>query len=428
VAGNVEDLSELVKRTQAGDLESYRRVIEILHGSAYSHAFSYLADSDLAQDAVQEAFIHAYYRIGSLRNPAAFSSWFRRVVTTACNRMVRGRSRPTTSLEDARDIASDLPSPEDVIENQQRGREVHSAIQALPDTLRMVTALHYLGGMSQHDIAVYLGIKDGTVKKRLFDARKKLKEEIVKMATRVSGEGLPPEQVSARVIAELVGKPQPLLIKEHPIRQVVDIAKAALPAYEYFESSEIENKGIYPSIEGPYWEMFKRMTYQLDENSVLRAQTSGSTLRAIKRRQPPIRLLTAGRVFRVEEEDAQHLRVFNQMDGICVAAGASGKDLEDTLKKVVSAILPQMEVVFEPEDYGWVDQGVEMKVRQRNGEWVSVAGAGLLKKEMLRDAGHDPAKLEGFAFGVGLERLAALKYGLRSPQELWMPPYVQPSP
>jgi RNA polymerase sigma factor (sigma-70 family) len=420
------NLGELVRRAQGGDIGSYEDIVIRFQASAFSQAFSVLGDSHLAEDAVQDAFVEAYRKLGSLRTPEAFASWFHRIVFTACSRMKRRRTVLTSSLEEAEGIADPSESPADRLEREQREQTVHLAIQALPDSLRTVTALYYIGGIGQRRIADYLGLPETTVKKRLFDARKKLKEDITNMAKTISEGRMPADQVSARVIAEVVSRPQPLLIKDHPIRQVLDQIKTVMPDYEVIDSREVEEKEIYASIQEPY-SAGTADAYQLDAKHVLRTQTSGATLRAIKGRKPPIRLLTAGRVFRAVQEDDRHLKVFHQLGGICVAPDASAGELRETLKRLISAVLGQVEIRFRDEDYGWVDQGMEVDAKV-NDKWESVGGCGMLKPEMLREAGHNPKRVQGYAFGLGLERLALLKSGLKSIHELWRPPYLQPGP
>lgn len=243
------------------------------------------------------------------------------------------------------------------------------------------------------------------------------------MAKVISEKKMPAEVVSARVIAELVSRPQPLLIKDHPIRQIVEQIKMALLDYEMIDSSEVEEKEIYPSIQDSY--ISRTTAYQLDSKHVLRTQTSGATLRAIKGRKIPIRLLTTGRVFRPVREDEQHLKVFHQLDGICVAPTASQDELETTLSKAIAAVLGTVDIKFREGDFGWIDQGMDIEVKV-NDKWTDVAGCGMLKPEMLKEAGHDPKHTQGYAFGLGLERLAILKLGLKNVRDLWRPPYIQP--
>lgn len=422
----MSDTAELVRRAQAGDLESYEEIVRRFRASAFGRAFARLGDSHLAEDAVQEAFVEAYRNLGSLTAPEAFPSWFQKVVATACDRMTRRKTLPTGSLLDASETAEREDAPFERLERQERDRTVHAAIQSLPDRQKTVTALYFIGGMTQREIGDYLGLSEAAVKKRLFNARRKLKEYVINMARTISDEAMSANGVSAKVVAELVSRPQPLLIEDHPIRAIVDQIKSALPAYEIVESREVEERDIYPSIRREYFAGYGD-GYSLDANSMLRTQTSGATLRAIQGREPPVRLITAGRVFRPgEEEDELHLKVFHQLDLICVEPGVSVDILKATLKQVLSAVLGTVDVRYRECDYGWVDGGMDVDVKTKQ-DWLAVAGCGMLKPAMLREAGHDPQQVNGYAFGLGLERLAQLKLGLESIHELWRPPYLQPA-
>ena len=420
------NVGDLIRRVQAGDLQSYEEVVERFRAWAFSRAFARLGDSQLAEDAVQEAFVEAYRNLGSLAAPEAFPSWFRKVLVTACNRMTRRRTVVTIPLTGTEETIQGGTSLSSNLERMERDRMVHRAIQSLPDSQRTVTALYFIGGMTQREIGDYLGLSEAAVKKRLFSARRKLKEYVINMAKTISDEAISADGVSARVIAELVSRPQPLLIEGHPIRSIVDDIKAALPEYEIIESSEIEPREIYPSIREAYLSEYGG-GYCLDPETMLRTHTTGATLRAIQGRKPPVRLITAGRVFRPgEEEDDLHLKVFHQLDLICVESDASIDTLKMTLQRVLGAVLNTVEIRFREAVYRWVDKGMDVAVKV-NGEWLGVAGCGMLKPAMLGEAGHDPTKVGGYAFGLGLERLAHLRLGLKSIHELWRPPYVQPA-
>ena len=83
-------------------------------------------------------------------------------------------------------------------------------------------------------------------------------------------------------------------------------------------------------------------------------------------------------------------------------------ELQTTLNAILSAVSGPVEVRYREHDYGWVDQGMDVDVEMKDG-WIEVAGCGMLKSAMLRDAGHDPDQVQGYAFGLGLERLAQVK-------------------
>ena len=422
----VTDIGDFVRRAQAGDLLGYEEVVKRFRALAFGHAFARLGDRQLAEDAVQEAFVEAYRNLSSLIAPEAFPIWFQRVVATVCNRMTRTRTVPTTLLAYAEGTVEESASPSDDLENAERDRMVHAAIQSLPDSQRTVTALYFIGGMTQREVGDYLGLSEAAVKKRLFSARRKLKEYVINMAKTISGEAMSADGVSARVVAELVSRPQPLLVEGHPIRAIVDQITAVLPEYEVIESREVEERDIYPSIREAYLSECGG-GYYLDPETILRTHTAGATLRAIQGRKPPVRLITAGRVFRPsDKEDEMHLKVFHQLDLICVESRVSVETLKTTLERVLTAVLNTTEIRYRESDYGWVDSGMDVEAKAGQ-EWSDVAGCGMLKPAMLREAGHDPSQVSGFAFGLGLERLAYLKLGLKSIYQLWRPPYLQPA-
>ena len=195
----MSDVSQLVSKAQAGDLNSYEALVRRFEASAFGHAFSVLGDSQLAQDAVQEAFIEAYRNLHSLKAPEAFATWFQTVVLTACSHMTRRKTVPTSPLEEVKERLQSEDDPISHIERQEREQMVHNAIQSLPDSLRAVTGLYYIGGLPQCEVAAYLGLSETAVKKRLFNARQQLKRSIMNISQAISDERMPAEQVSMKV-------------------------------------------------------------------------------------------------------------------------------------------------------------------------------------------------------------------------------------
>ena len=418
------NISDLVWRAQAGDVEGYEEIVRRFRASAFGQAFARLGDSQLAEDAVQDAFIEALLRLESLAVPEAFPSWFRKVLITACNRITRRRTVSTIPFSETEAVAEESASLSSNLEKVERDHLVHTAMQALPDGQRTATALYYIGGMTQREVGDYLGISEAAVKKRLHDARRRLGGYVIDMARTISDEATPDETVSARVIADLVSRPQPLLMAGHPVRVIVDRIKAALPEFESIETREIEEADIYPSLREAYASV-SADAYWLDDKTVLRTQTTWSALRAIKGRVTPVRLITAGRVFRhCEEEDDLKRRVFHQLDLACVARGVSACDLKVIVERVLATALNAVEVRYRKCEYGWVDAGMSFDVRS-GPDWIALGGCGMLKPAMLAEAGCDPGEADGYVLGLGLERLAQVELGLGSLRELWLPPYLQ---
>ena len=291
-------------------------------------------------------------------------------------------------------------------------------IRRLPEHERMVTTLFYVDGYSHEQIAGFLEVPVTTVNNRLHASRKRLKERMLNMVEDALKTNAPDERWSRKVIDQLLGRPRPLEMEGHPVRQVWDAIRASLPDYEVVTGEEVTRREQFIELPSDWG-----AAYKLSEEQGLRTETTMVTLAAMRDRTPPMRLLTAGRVFRSEAEDAFHAKVFHQADGLCVEAGADVEALKTVVHRVLLAVLADCELRWRDEDYPVVQPSFEVEVRSAD-EWRSVCGCGMLRPEVLREAGHDPDAVTGWAFGVGLDRLAMLKHGIDDIHSLWRPPYV----
>lgn len=177
----MSDLSELVRAAQGGDAAAFGALVERFQDMAYAYAWSLLGDAHLAEDVAQEAFLDAYRSLPGLREPAAFVTWLRKIVFKHSDRQTRGRRAATVALDEGLALASAEPDPAAAAERREDHALVRDAVAALPEHERAVTALFYLAGYAQSEIAASLGLPLTTVKKRLFDARRRLKERMLTM-------------------------------------------------------------------------------------------------------------------------------------------------------------------------------------------------------------------------------------------------------
>ncbi len=172
-------VASLVRAAQGGDLGAFDEIVGRFQDMAYASAYSMLGDAQLAEDAAQEAFLEAYLNLAKLHEPAAFPGWFRRIVFKQGDRLTRGKHIPTMPLENAFDMPLADLNPATVVERRETNLLVRRAIEELPDHERTVTLLFYSTGYALKDIAAFLEVPVTTIKKRLHDARKHLKESLV---------------------------------------------------------------------------------------------------------------------------------------------------------------------------------------------------------------------------------------------------------
>ncbi len=162
-------------------------------------------------------------------------------------------------------------------------------------------------------------------------------------------------------------------------------------------------------------------------DKVLRTQTSPVQIRYMEAHEPPIRIICPGRVYRCDH-DATHSPMFHQIEGLWVDEGISLADLKGTITQFCRAFFERDDIGirFRPSYFPFVEPGVEIDMAwsrneptesnssRKGGEvtYLEIAGAGVVHPDVLRNGGIDPDKYSGFAFGMGLDRLAMLKYGV----------------
>ena len=412
------------KAASAEKLAAFGQIVCRFQDMAYGCAYAILGDFHLAQDAAQEAFLVAYRQLPNLRNPKAFPGWFRQIVLSQCHHLTRRRHAGMTSLDAAITAVSTEPKPPEIMEKREMKDTVLAAIQALPEHQRMATTLFYINGYSQNDIAEFLEVPVTTVKKRLADSRSRLKKRMIAMVEKTLHDNAPDERFSEKVIEELLGRPRLLEIEGHPIRKVLDTIRAAFPEYEFIEGEEIiQESTLLPGAPDP--DIDEAVIYHVDEQRVLRTSTTVATITAMTGRTPPVRLLTAGRAFRAgkEREDANHSRVFHMLGLLCVESGLDVESMKNQLQRSIEAVLGSLEARWDKANFKYFERCLEITVNYRD-KWTELGGCGMIPPHRLKEAGYDPEVVSGFAFGIGLERLAMLKYDIDDIRKLWQPPYV----
>jgi phenylalanyl-tRNA synthetase alpha chain len=158
-------------------------------------------------------------------------------------------------------------------------------------------------------------------------------------------------------------------------------------------------------------------TFWLENGQVLRTHTSPVQLRAMLAAQgrTPLRVIAPGRVFRNEQPDATHEHTFHQVEGLMVDEGVSLADMKGVLALALSRLLGQaVEVRLRPHFFPFVEPGVELDMRPAGsgGAWMEMLGCGMVHPQVLRAGGLDAERVSGWAFGMGLDRIAMARFGI----------------
>ena len=153
-------------------------------------------------------------------------------------------------------------------------------------------------------------------------------------------------------------------------------------------------------------------TFFLDGGLLLRTQTSPVQIRVMEGAKPPFRIIAPGKVYRCDL-DSTHSPMFHQIEGLWVDRDVTMVDLKAVLTHFLHRLFgPDRAIRFRPSFFPFTEPSVEVDVARADGTWMEVLGAGLVHPQVLRNVGLDPAEYQGFAFGLGVDRLAMLRYGV----------------
>ncbi|MFH1398470.1 MAG: phenylalanine--tRNA ligase subunit alpha [Candidatus Omnitrophota bacterium] len=217
----------------------------------------------------------------------------------------------------------------------------------------------------------------------------------------------------------------------HPITRVIDeICTIFLRmGFQVVEGPEIETEynnfsGLNIPLDHPSRDAFDTFYLKDYEKLLLRSHTSPVQVRVMKSRKPPLAIVVPGRVYRPDAVDASHLFMFHQVEGFLVDEGIKFSDLKGILEVFAKSVFGEdIKMRFRPHFFPFTEPSAEVDISciicrgegcsvcGRKG-WVEVLGSGMIHPSVLKNVGYDSKKYSGFAFGMGVERIAMLKYGI----------------
>ena len=253
-----------------------------------------------------------------------------------------------------------------------------------------------------------------------LDARKKLLAEKA-LETRLAAEAL---DVTVPGDSRKMGHRHPMYIVLDEIKSifigmgfaVVEDREVELAEYNFDKLNEQPNH--------PAREWTDTFYFTEDSSILLRTQTSPMQIHVMERQAPPIRIIAPGRVYRKDEVDATHSPMFHQIEGMAIDRGVTMGDLKGTLNEVVKQLYgPDTQTRFRPHHFPFTEPSCEMDVQCHKcggkgcptckGEgWIEILGAGMIHPKVLEGCGIDSSVYSGWAFGMGLERLALRRFNI----------------
>lgn len=196
----------LVKQAMTGDKDAFGQLVQIYQGAVYGLCYHIVGNFADAQDLAQEAFVQSYQDLHQLREPAKFANWLNRVTRNICGMWLRRRNSKIVpfdevALEDFANPATSTPLEE--IEAEEMHQFVRRAIDALSEKTQLTVTLFYMDGLSYQKIGDFLGVPVSTIKSRLHESRKQLKEELIKMVEKTFEKHKLPQDFADKVLHEV---------------------------------------------------------------------------------------------------------------------------------------------------------------------------------------------------------------------------------
>ena len=243
------------------------------------------------------------------------------------------------------------------------------------------------------------------------------------------------QEMNARLAAEGVDitlpcRPETNSGRIHPISQTIEEALTifAQMGFELAEGPDIEDDWHnFEALNIPPAHPARQMqaTFFFDNQMLLRTQTSGVQIRTMENKKPPIKIVCPGRTYR-RDYDATHTPMFHQIEGLVIDEKTNLANLRTVLIEFFKLFFEtnDVQVRFRPSYFPFTEPSYEMDLggvmaRNVGKEWLELLGCGMVDPRVLKNCGIDPDKYQGFAFGIGLDRLAMMKYGIKDLRQMF---------
>ena len=260
------------------------------------------------------------------------------------------------------------------------------------------------------------------------EVRTMIEDEITKRAAELKEAALQERLKNEALDVTLPGRQRPLGAS-HPLSIVLDEIKEIFVGmgFDIVDGPEVETDYYnFEALNIPKNHPARdtQDTFYINENILLRTQTSPVQVRVMEKQKPPIRIISPGRVYRSDAVDATHSPLFHQIEGLVVAEGITFADLKGTLETFVKRLYGEDSVVrFRPHHFPFTEPSAEVDVQCFNchgegcrlckGEgWIEILGCGMVHPKVLQNCAIDPEKYSGFALGMGLERVVMRRYNI----------------
>ncbi|GAB6170393.1 phenylalanine--tRNA ligase subunit alpha [Clostridium carnis] len=258
--------------------------------------------------------------------------------------------------------------------------------------------------------------------------KKEVEDKIEEISTRIK-EKEKNEKLASEVIDISMPGKKKIIGKRHPLDLTLESMKEIFISMGFTveEGPEVElDRYNFEALNIPkdHPARSEQDTFYINDNLVLRTQTSPVQIRVMENQTPPIKMIAPGKVYRSDAVDATHSPIFYQMEGLVIDKGVTFADLKGTLELFAKKMFgDKVKTKFRPHHFPFTEPSAEMdatcfvcggegcRVCKGSG-WIELLGCGMVHPQVLRNCGIDPEVYSGFAFGFGVDRMVMLKYGI----------------
>jgi len=218
--------------------------------------------------------------------------------------------------------------------------------------------------------------------------------------------------VSMPGVCRPLGRLHPMTIVQHEIESIFmrmgfSVATGPEIETEYYNFEALNIPADHPARAD--WD-----TFYIDDTHLLRPHTSPVQIRVMETMEPPVRIICPGRCYRRDTQDATHSPVFHQIELLWIEEGLSLANLKHVLETFTAEFFgPGYEMLFSGDYFPFTEPSVQVHIKAPDADdWMEIMGAGMVDPAVLNGVGYDAEKYTGFAFGLGIERMAMLRYGI----------------
>ena len=284
----------------------------------------------------------------------------------------------------------------------------------------LTTILKSMGGLSKEERPV--------VGKMVNDVKKIVEEKLEEAAAKIK-EKEKAEKLRSEVIDITLPGNKKVIGKRHPLELTLEKMKDIFISMGFTieDGPEVElDHYNFEALNIPknHPARSEQDTLYINDNIVLRTQTSPVQIRVMEKQEPPIKMISPGKVYRADSVDPTHSPIFYQMEGLVIDKGVTFADLKGTLELFAKKMFgDNVKTKFRPHHFPFTEPSAEMDATCfvcggkgcnvcKNSGWIELLGCGMVHPQVLRNCGLDPEVYSGFAFGFGVDRMGMLNYGL----------------